>query len=173
MPRREYRSIRRRAFSTVARVSNESRASTSVDTRPLDQFDDARAESDQNVVELPAGVLAGRIADGRLDQWSVRRLLGSLQDQRWIGRRIARPQAFDRRQVAGVGDDRRVALQAFKQRHRRKSVTAGLQDIIRKFICSPFAVALGLSGFSPAYRRPDAGTTSRDRPPNKELVCPP
>jgi hypothetical protein len=65
-----------------------------------------------------------------------------------------------------------VALQAFKQRHRRKSVDPGVQDIIRKFICSPFAVALGLSGFSPAYRRPDAGRPSRERP-NKELVCPP
>src|SRR4029434_9876507 len=59
-----------RLFDGRARVARE----PSVDLRgytSLDQFDDTRPECDQNVVELPAGVLAGRPADSRLDQWSI------------------------------------------------------------------------------------------------------
>ena len=53
-----------------------------------------------------------------VDQVPVLRLLGRLQQQRRIGRRILRAVLTDGVDVAGIGDDHGVALQGVEQGHR-------------------------------------------------------
>ena len=95
----------------VARVSNDSRASTSVSTRPSISWR-MRAPKATSTWSSRWPAARRALRTRRFDQRAVLRLLCRLQNQRWIGRGVTRPQPLDRRQVTGVGDDRRMALQA-------------------------------------------------------------
>ena len=84
---------------------------------PGDQLQDAAAEAHEQVVDdlAEAGVRVSarrRRRDGLVDDRPVARILGRLEDQARVGRRVLRLEAGDGLDVAGVRDDHRVPLQA-------------------------------------------------------------
>ena len=108
-----------------------------------DDLEDLAAEVDQQLVHERLGAV-GPVARATAMAYCrasstrccVLRLLGRLVEQRRVGRRILRLVLGDGLDVAGVGHDRRVALQRFEQVHgdafvwfkvRRNVVSAGIR----------------------------------------------
>jgi hypothetical protein len=60
--------------------------------------------------------LIGRGRDGGGDHWPIAFLLRGLQDERRVGGGVLRAQPLDRREISGIRNDGRVALQAVQQR---------------------------------------------------------
>ena len=56
-----------------------------------------------NFSPLALGIFV--FGDRLVQNESVFRLLRGFQDQRWIGRGVLRRELFERREIAGVGDD--------------------------------------------------------------------
>ena len=108
-PAFSYSEMKRCAFSIDFAVSNESRASTSVDTRPGDVLQDLAAEVDEHAVH----VAVHQVAEARV--------LGRGEKKRRVGRRVLRLPARDGFDVAAVGDDKRLFAQGFELRGHDQS----------------------------------------------------
>jgi hypothetical protein len=93
MPAASYRPISRCARATVAAVSKDSRASTSVLTRPGTTFRISQPEAHQHLVDDGVQRLAAVRGHGLGQQRRVVGLLHGLQDQRRVGGGVARRKA--------------------------------------------------------------------------------
>ena len=104
-PAFSYSEINRRAFSTERAVSNDRRASTSVETRPGDVLEDLAAEIHEDLVHVA------------VHQVPEARILGRGEQERGVGRGVLRLPARHRFDVAGVGDHQGVLPQGFELGH--------------------------------------------------------
>ena len=140
------------------RVEGQARVDLGGDAA-VDQAEDARAERDQHAIELRGDRLRPVRAQRVDQQRPVLRLLRRLQDQRRVRRGVARAQPFDRREIAGVGDDRRPLLESVQSGgHGSCRVARRCHDIIRKFICSQISGDAGRSSRASRCRRPVAAS---------------
>ena len=116
VPAASYCLMRVRAFSMVRGVSNESRASTSVETRPATICEDVQPELDAQPIDraphdrvlraVGARVLLGP-GERVVDQGRVLAHLRRGHEERRVRRRVAGLELLDRVDVARVGDDDR------------------------------------------------------------------
>jgi len=109
-------------LATVAALSKDRRASTSVEAR--DDLEDLGAEGDEERVDGGLDALALVVLGGLLEEGLVLGHLDGLEDEARVGRGVQRLEGLHGGEVTGVGDDLGVLAELLECVHIRKGRSA-------------------------------------------------